>query len=89
MNLNLDIQNYYEHLVTEAVKQRRLPERYDDEFLADLCCLVLTKLPARYFRHDVDMAYFLTSAERQVMDELVTSAIEQGLKQMLQNEPAE
>ena len=87
MKLEPDIHNYYEHLVVEAIENQQLEHAYDSEFLADLSCLVLSKLPPRYVRHDVDMAYFLTPAERQQMRQDVDGAIDDGLKHLLSQAP--
>jgi hypothetical protein len=46
--------------------------------LADVACVALNRLPARYVRHDVDMMFYLTEQERQViavsMDEVLKFA---------------
>ena len=39
-------------------------------------CLALNRLPARYVRHDVDMMFYLTEQERQVIED----SLEQVLK---------
>lgn len=80
------IHNYYETLVV-----RELIERYaadintmNEDYLQDVACLALNMLPARYVRHDVDMAFFLTSSERAkisaTVSEALTNAIEQATK---------
>ena len=76
MQLDLDIHNYYEHLVIEHLECNNYSNSYDKEFLADLCCLALTQLPARYIRHDIDMAFFLNSGERKKMSDKVVVAID-------------
>ena len=79
MQLDLDIHNFYEHLVLEHLEVNNLTRIYDKEFLADLCCLTLSQLPARYIRHDIDMAFFLGQAERVKMSDQVDIAIEHSL----------
>ncbi len=79
MQLDLDIHNFYEHLVIEHLESNNLTRDYDQEFLADLCCLALSQLPARYIRHDIDMAFYLGQAERAKMSNQVNIAIEQSL----------
>ncbi|MEH6444813.1 MAG: late competence development ComFB family protein [Oceanospirillaceae bacterium] len=79
MQLDLDIHNFYEHLVIEHLEANNLTSEYDQEFLADLCCLALTQLPARYIRHDIDMAFYLGTAEREKMSSQVALAINQSL----------
>ncbi|MFT5706009.1 MAG: hypothetical protein ACI9ES_000280 [Oceanospirillaceae bacterium] len=85
MQLDLDIHNFYEHLVIEHLEANNLTQEYDQEFLADLCCLALTQLPARYIRHDIDMAFYLGTAEREKMSNQVDSAITQSLAYLQQH----
>jgi len=83
MQLDLDIHNYYEHLIVEHLECNNYSNSYDKEFLADLCCLALTKLPARYIRHDIDMAFFLDADERNKMTKEVTVAIDTAKNYLL------
>lgn len=86
MQLDLDIHNFYEHLVLEHLEANMLSRQYDKEFLADLCCLTLSQLPARYIRHDIDMAFFLSQEERIKMSEKVDLAIEHSLNFLKEKE---
>lgn len=79
MKLDLEIHNFYEHLVLEHLQENNLNEKYDQDFIADLCCLTLTNLPARYIRHDIDMAFYLKSTERQAMNKEVRDALSYSL----------
>jgi hypothetical protein len=79
MKLDLDIHNFYEHLVLEHLETNEFNQKYDQEFIADLCCLALTRLPARYIRHDIDMAFFLSNNERAAMSKEVQDAIDVSL----------
>lgn len=60
------IHNYYEPLVIERIMETLVTREgiRDEDFLNDVACVALNALPARYVRHDVDMAFFLTSEER-------------------------
>jgi hypothetical protein len=71
------VHNYYERLVFEEVV-RRAPahDGFTNDMLADVACVALNRLPARYVRHDVDMMFYLTEQERQ--------AIELSLEEVLQ-----
>ena len=78
MEFNFDqVHNYYERLVFEEVA-RRVPTypRFSADMLADVACVALNRLPARYVRHDVDMMFYLTEQERH--------AIELSLEEVLQ-----
>lgn len=63
------VHNYYERLVLEEVA--RQASDYPDftaEMLADVACVALNRLPARYVRHDVDMMFYLTEQERHAIE---------------------
>ncbi|MCP3687740.1 MAG: late competence development ComFB family protein [Gammaproteobacteria bacterium] len=75
------IQNYYERLVFEFINDV-LIDQYsdmDDDFFLDVACYGLTRLPSRYMRHEIDMAFYLAPGERtemfnQVRDALLSAA---------------
>ena len=83
-----DLHNYYQPLVyqylleTVAVKEKI----EDEELLKDIACLALNLLPARYVRHDVDMAFFLTTQERLTIQNSVIVAVDEALKRISQRE---
>ncbi len=72
MEYNFDqVHNYYERLVFEEVARRAHEPshiEFTSDMLADVACLALNRLPARYVRHDVDMMFYLTEQERQAME---------------------
>jgi hypothetical protein len=77
------IHNYYEALVIEHIMNTIAKEPdIDEDFLEDVACLALNQLPARYVRHDVDMAFFLTTREREKMQTSITEAVLQATKQV-------
>ncbi|RUO78778.1 competence protein ComFB [Idiomarina tyrosinivorans] len=80
MNYSDDIHNYYERLVGDRIEELELQRRYDQDFLADLCCLVLNQLPPRYIRHEVDMAFFLPPSKRLDMEMQVHKAVNEALE---------
>ena len=77
MVLNFEpIHNYYDRLVFEEVA--RLSEshpNFTSDMLADVACVALNRLPARYVRHDVDMMFYLTEQERHAIEQ----SMEEGL----------
>lgn len=77
-----DIHNYYEKLVIDYISYHKLDEEYSDEFIADMCCIVLNQLPSKYIRHEVDMAFYLPQAERYEMEMNVREAIGRALEFM-------
>ncbi len=72
MEYNFDqVHNYYERLVFEEVATRAQNEsfhHFTSDMLADVACLALNRLPARYVRHDVDLMFYLTEPERHAIE---------------------
>ena len=59
--------NHNERAVYEAVlhhAQRYPGIAQDTELLADVACVALNRLPPRYIRHPVDLAFYLSDRER-------------------------
>jgi len=54
------ISNYYESRIFFCIqrKLKDLPQARDEEYIADLACVALNRLPARYVRHIVDTRLF-------------------------------
>lgn len=44
--------------------------------LADVACVALNRMPPRYIRHDVDLAFFLTEREREANERAIAEAVE-------------
>ncbi|QOL27150.1 late competence development ComFB family protein [Thalassotalea sp. LPB0316] len=82
MKISDDIHNYYEKLVIQQFGLLKVEEKYDQDFIADLTCVVLNQLPARYIRHEVDMAFYLPASDRFEMENKVDIAIKKALEFM-------
>jgi hypothetical protein len=70
------VHNYYERLVFEDVA--RMYSSHQDftaDMLADVACVALNRLPARYVRHDVDMMFYLTEHERHAIEQAMAEAL--------------
>ena len=70
------VHNYFERLVFEEVARRA--QAYPDfnaDMLADVTCVALNRLPARYVRHDVDMMFYLTEHERHAIEQSMAEAL--------------
>lgn len=70
------VHNYYERLVFEDVA--RLSEshpQFTPDMLADVACVALNRLPARYVRHDVDLMFYLTEQERHAIDQSMNEVL--------------
>ena len=75
------ITNYYERLVFERL-QTLLKEKeggVDPEYMDDVACVALNRLPPRYVRHTVDLAFHMSDAEWEELlrevDTVVTEAL--------------
>jgi len=80
MHLDLDIHNYYEKLMVEHLSSSEKYSAFDKEFMADVCCLALTQLPARYIRHEIDMSFYLSSDDRLKMNYDVSKAVKSAVE---------
>ena len=78
------IHNYYETLVVRELIQTFVEDirKLDEDYLQDIACIALNMLPSRYVRHDVDMAFFLTTNERIEIDKAVTDAVVKAKKRV-------
>lgn len=77
------IHNHHERAVFDAVAERAELFPFlaqDPSLLADVACVALNRLPPRYIRHEVDLAFYLTEKERneivRSIDESVQFAFE-------------
>ncbi|MCW8829584.1 MAG: late competence development ComFB family protein [Gammaproteobacteria bacterium] len=83
-----NMHNYYEALVLERIVNTLAREsELDQELLEDIACLALNQLPARYVRHDVDMALFLSTREREKMQHRVNEAVLHAAQQIREGTP--
>ncbi len=68
-----DIHNYYEELVRNYIDALELQK--DDDYVSDLYCLALNRLPAYYIRYGVDMHFYTSDAKQQEMEDKVVDAV--------------
>lgn len=77
------IHNYYQDVVCDEVMRvaHRYPALADDaDLLADVACVALNTLPARYIRHAIDLSFYLTEHERERSELAVRAAISQAFE---------
>ncbi len=81
------IHNFYEHLVIDYLQAEIIPQHTDQssDFFLDIACYALTKLPSRYMRHEIDMAFYLESEERAKMMIEVKNAVDDAVKYISEN----
>jgi hypothetical protein len=76
------IHNFYERAVFNEVldQAQAFPHLLGaDDVLADIACVALNRLPPRYIRHAVDLAFFQTERERNDSERSVKEAVEFAL----------
>ncbi|MCW8955859.1 MAG: late competence development ComFB family protein [Gammaproteobacteria bacterium] len=81
------IHNYYEHLVERYLLDQVIPQHpdKDDEFFLDIACYALTKLPSRYMRHEIDMAFYMRAEERHKINKEVEKAVHDAVSYISEN----
>lgn len=81
------IHNFYEHLVIDYLQAEVIPklEGQSTDFFLDVACYSLTKLPSRYMRHEIDMAFYLESKERAKMMDEVKKAVDSAVEYITEN----
>jgi hypothetical protein len=68
--------NHHEKAVLEAVRATAARHPHlDGELLADVACVALNRLPPRYIRHEVDLAFYLGDKERIETERAVAEAV--------------
>ncbi|WP_290874070.1 late competence development ComFB family protein [Aquabacterium sp.] len=70
------LKNYYEHLVVDLVID--LADQYPlltEDHHPDVACVALNRLPPRYIRHQVDLAFHMTEKERGENEQLIRDAV--------------
>jgi hypothetical protein len=73
------LRNHNERAVFDAVLELapRFPGVQDrEDLLADVACVALNRLPPRYIRHSVDLAFYQTERERHEHERAVLDAVE-------------
>lgn len=73
------VHNIHESSIFEAVALAapRFPGIAGNaDLLADVACVALNRMPPRYIRHDVDLAFFLTERERAENERAIMESVE-------------
>lgn len=80
------VENYYERLVVDALTEMPEARSMDPETFMDIVCLALNQLPPKYYRHAVDMAFFLPEGERVAMYDRTDRAVREAMTFILESE---
>lgn len=72
--------NYYKKMVLSQLEDEpAIQEKGDADYLADVACVALNKLPPRYIRHPIDASFYITPTEHQQMELAVQKAISDAI----------
>ena len=76
------ITNYYERLVLYKIDELLEPsgKENDDDYIADIACIALNQLPARYVRHSVDTSFYMTAEEEEHVSAIIYSAVTNAIE---------
>lgn len=91
MSISNHIRNYYEQLVAEEIR-RRLSDAEPPaslDYMADVACVALNRLPSRYIRFEVDMAFYMSPDEYRQSQQAVENAVTEALAFVAQHNRAE
>ncbi len=82
-----NINNYYERLVVDQLWNmvQKTKESMTQDFIDDVACLALNRLPACYVRSMVDKSSYITDKTYQEMEKEVAEAINQAIEQVRLN----
>ncbi len=80
------IHNYYEHLVLEQISDSSERAHHDVDYLADIACVALNRLPPRYIRHNVDMTFFMSAEDIQEIHTKVENAVKDAIEYVASRE---
>lgn len=72
-----EIHNYYEQLVHDHIFELLIStgETLNEDFLEDIACVALNKLPAKYVRHSVDLIFYMSAQELEEMRSATKKAV--------------
>ncbi|MCP5326828.1 MAG: late competence development ComFB family protein [Oceanospirillaceae bacterium] len=87
MSVTDKIQNYYEAKVADELQRVAKPMGFNEEQLADLACLALNHLPPRYFRHEVDIAFYMSVHELEDIRQRVEAAVKNAIDYISKHSP--
>ena len=77
MSLRDTIDNFYEPLVAEAIDETK-KDGDSQDYLTDVMCVALNRLPDKYSRHSIDMMFYLADGELDTMKKQALTAVREA-----------
>lgn len=75
------IRNYCEQLVMDGIAAALAGSElaYDPDYAEDVACVALNRLPPRYIRHAIDLAFYMPADERRELEQQIDIAVRDAL----------
>lgn len=82
MSFSHRIRNYYEQMVAEEILRQFENEERNKEggLMADIACVALNRLPPKYIRYEVDMAFYMSPDELVNMKENIVKTVTEAIE---------
>lgn len=80
------VHNYYERLVFTEIKEHYADKFDDFDILADMACIALNRIEPRYIRYDIDMSFYMSTAEHIKVEKTVKKAVKKAYNKVKKNE---
>lgn len=76
------VHNYFERLVFNEIKENYSDKFDDANVLADMACIALNRIPARYIRYDIDMSFYMSVEEHIEVEKKVKKAVKKAYRKV-------
>lgn len=75
------ISNYYEQVVATEIHRQLAdhPKEPSLDFMADVACVALNRLPPKYYRYEVDMAFYMSPNELNEVKTKVEDSVREAI----------
>ncbi len=75
------ISNYYEQIVSDEIRRQlaNRPQEPAMDFMADVACVTLNRLPPKYYRYEVDMAFYMSPNELHEVKDRVVQVVTEAI----------
>ncbi len=75
------INNYYEQVVAQEIHRQLAdqPKEPSLDFMADVACVALNRLPPKYYRYEVDMAFYMSPNELNEVKKKVEGSVKEAI----------
>ncbi len=76
------VHNYYERKVFQEINEHYHDVDLDTDQLADMACIALNRIEPKYIRYDIDMSFYMSSAEYHQHRSRVKKAVKKAYKKI-------